>query len=77
MSICSSCGQPILWATTTNGSKIPLNPEPVAGANIVLENGVAHIIPLNAGPLFGDGGMRYVAHFATCPSAAKHRKKKN
>lgn len=28
MSVCKMCNQPIRWATTANGQKIPVDPEP-------------------------------------------------
>ncbi len=76
-STCRSCNKPILWAVTSNGSKIPLDPEPDFSGNIVVENGVATVISkADLGPLFGDDLPLYTSHFATCPFAAKHRKKK-
>ena len=31
LSRCRSCGEPILWTITTNGKRMPVDAEPVAG----------------------------------------------
>ena len=74
---CRSCGAPMLWVRTTAGNLMPLDLEPVPGGNIVLKDGLAHVLK---GDLFEgmiDEGPRYVSHFVTCPEAAKHRRKKS
>ena len=68
MSTCSSCHAPVIWAKTTTGKAIPLNPEPIIGGNIELTDGVARVVkPHPAVKL-------YVSHFATCAQADAHRK---
>lgn len=68
---CSSCGAPIVWATTVNGKAIPLDPEPTTFGNLVVVDGIARP------PRIGDDVpfLQYVSHFATCPNAAVHRKR--
>jgi hypothetical protein len=34
---CRSCDAPITWAVTRKGRRIPLDPEPVAGGNIKVQ----------------------------------------
>lgn len=68
MSLCRTCHEPIEWARTETGARIPLNltASPDA-ANIVLEAGVARVVAAGAGT--------HIAHFATCPQAADHRRR--
>jgi hypothetical protein len=68
VSICKSCGAPVLWSKTTTGKAIPLNPVPIVGGNLELVDGVARVVkPHPAVKL-------YVSHFATCAQADAHRK---
>ena len=73
--LCKSCEARILWVLTSKGSKMPLDPEPVADGNMVVEPGGtlrtvkkkdANAIPFET--------PRYKSHFATCKFAASHRK---
>ena len=54
---------------------MPLDMKPVESGNIAIKDGVAHVM---SGDLFEEfiDGVRYQSHFATCPSAEKHRKGK-
>lgn len=73
---CRSCGQPILWGKMTGtGATIPLDAEPDPDGNMVIVDGKVHI---NRGGMFEPiwTGPRYKAHFATCPHAKKHRRKR-
>jgi hypothetical protein len=70
--VCVTCRAPIRWAFTVNGKPMPLDPDPVAGGNVALDDtGRATVVPADrrAGPL-------YVAHFTTCPYAAEHRRRR-
>lgn len=77
---CSTCQARVIWATTQNGKRIPINPEPVAGGNIRLSGGDLHpraaVVDMSR-DLFDetDDGARYVSHFVDCPQAAEHRAK--
>lgn len=70
------CGAPILWAKTTAGNAVPLDPDPVDGGNLELvgdwsagrQSGVIASY-VQAEP----GVARYVSHFATCPNSKDHR----
>lgn len=73
---CRSCGAAILWTkTAATGATIPLDAEPSKDGNMVIIEGKAHI---NRGSMFEPiwKGPRYKAHFATCPNAKKHRRKR-
>ena len=72
---CRSCGAAILWARTQKGKAIPVDPEavnPPGTGNIFLTtaNGVLQAKVVTPAP-----GLRK-AHFVTCPSAARWRKRK-
>ena len=66
MANCRSCGAAIIWATTTAGKRMPLDPKPIS---VAIGEGVT-----NGGTVEIRRG--YVSHFATCPSADQHRKPK-
>lgn len=68
MTACSSCKQRIVWARTTSGKAIPLNPEPLIGGNLELTDGVVRYVQPS-----GNVAL-YTAHFSNCPSADAHRK---
>lgn len=63
MSECKSCGKKMHWGTTPEGKKIPL--DAVAPVYHLAEDGTAHRLH-----------DAHVTHFATCPSASQHSKKK-
>lgn len=71
---CRSCGDAILWVKTSAGNVMPLNKEPDPEGNIVLVDGVARVL---SGEMWeGHCDLpKYKSHFATCPGAAKHRKR--
>jgi hypothetical protein len=68
MSTCRTCRAPILWAKTLTGIPIPLDPEPVDGGNVELQNGVAHVVKPEPGV------KRLVSHFTTCAHAKLWRR---
>lgn len=70
---CRSCRAPVRWLKTEKGASMPVDPEPVEDGNVVIDGERA--IVLRKGEA-GPPGLRYVAHFATCPSAAAHRARK-
>jgi hypothetical protein len=65
---CSSCGAEIFWAITQRGSRIPLDVQNSLG--FILEGG-----KVDGAPLVSQKRV-YQTHFATCPHAKQHRKKK-
>ena len=77
MSVCRSCGAPIVWCVTTAGKRMPVDSDPVENGNLV-------IVP-QEGPwreplvrvLAKDEVVtedRFVSHFVSCPNAKAHRK---
>lgn len=88
---CSSCGAPIEWAVSERGKRMRVDADPVTEGNILLshrrvgEPPVAlyqspeEIEQLRAqherspqeGPL-----LLFLSHFATCPNARAHRRKR-
>ncbi len=70
---CRTCGAQIFWARTVNNKSTPIDAEPVEfGGNVVLRDGVA--VVLKKGEPTGADEKRYRSHFATCVTAAQHRK---
>ena len=72
---CRSCGAALIWIRSdSTGALMPLDASPVENGNVVIKDGVAHVIN---GSLFEEfmDGLRYRSHFASCPAAQKHRKK--
>lgn len=72
MARCRSCEARIVWAITPKGRRIPLDPDPVEGGNVLLEGERATVLTneeraAHPGPL-------HVSHFATCPKAKRHRR---
>lgn len=81
-STCRSCGARLLWAITEKGRSIPLDRNPVPDGNIEIEEFeegppmsrvVSRQRELSPG-LFP--ATRYKSHFATCPEASQHRRRK-
>lgn len=80
MNKCHSCGAPIRWAVTEYGRRIPLDPTPTDAGNIHLYDGVAYVMEMRGQAIIehrAQGDVLYVAHFATCPHADQHRKKRD
>lgn len=81
MAKCRSCGAPIFWAVTTTNMRIPLDEKPTPSGNIELRvsyshpRAVASVITAN-NPRRGAADALYTSHFATCPHASLHRKRK-
>jgi hypothetical protein len=81
---CRSCKKPIIWAITEKNKRIPIDPKPAANGNIALVDRGNFLLPLahykSAGLI---AAMRaaepttplFLSHFATCPDAARFRKK--
>jgi hypothetical protein len=68
---CRSCDAPIDWAFTEKGKRIPLDRTTTSSmvANIVLDpDGTARVVAAGTG--------ERISHFATCPNAGQHRRRK-
>ena len=75
MNTCRSCGAPILWRETHAGRRMPIDPEPVADGNVVIEGDIAEVLKAEHLARLGGDVPRYRSHFATCPQAAEHRRR--
>lgn len=71
MSTCRSCGAPIRWVKTAKGRSMPIDSEPVANGNVIIDSsgnavvvGSANVIP---------DTDRFTSHFTTCPQADEWR----
>jgi hypothetical protein len=76
---CGSCDAPITWAMLPSGKLMPLDATPVPDGNIAarrLDNGDLHARVLKNGDELADGERRGTSHFATCPNAAAHRRRR-
>lgn len=77
-STCRSCGARIIWIKTVNGKAMPCNAEPLTfnrgggPETFVMESG-----KVERGKRDRDGELTgYISHFATCPNASRHRRRK-
>ena len=75
---CRSCGSQIIFIRTTAGKAMPCDPDPInfersGGPEtfVTPEGKVERGKRRESGPLQG-----YISHFATCPFADKHRKRR-
>lgn len=81
---CRSCGRQILWIRTTAGKNMPVDTAYVdyvlpkegekAAEKIVTPNG--EVVSANRATGEERDGFGYISHFATCPNAAQHRRRK-
>jgi hypothetical protein len=71
---CRSCGAALLWAITPKGKRMPLDAAPVEGGLWFAYDvaGEKHCAPARAGA----EGPLYTSHFATCPQADQHRRRR-
>lgn len=83
MSTCRSCGAKIIWAKMPSGKLCPFDPEPSRVGTHTITDGVASpcakalIMVSMADPAKEfTSPLVYLSHFATCPNAGQHRKKR-
>ena len=71
---CRSCGAEIFWAFTEAGKKMPIDAKPVPGGVFFVTRRAdgEYVCHAKDAP----GFVRYSSHFATCPDAQKHRRRK-
>lgn len=82
MKTCKSCGAPIIWIKTAAGKSMPCDAEPLPYR--ASQNGAAIVVTPNGETLKADiedtpekaTGIGYISHFATCPNAALHRRRR-
>ena len=69
---CKGCGAPMVWVTTPDGRRVPLDPRPsIYRVAPIAGSMVAYLVTGKEDPLPNDGGKYMVSHFATCPAAAR------
>jgi hypothetical protein len=78
MNQCRSCKAPIVWVSTALGKRLPLDPDPVEGGNLVVIQGslkepASEPIVTYRRPDHG-GRLTYQTHFASCPHATQFRR---
>lgn len=80
MSACSTCGAPIRWCVTEKGAAMPVDVAPAKNGNLILRAVGSKTIAACVTPLLETPEERaaphFLSHFATCPSADQHRRKK-
>lgn len=81
MAVCKGCAQPIVWAFTTSGKKMPLNPEPdPARGNVQLRQEpnyqlTALVLSYERARLDREKGLPlHTSHHSTCPKADEFRR---
>jgi len=70
---CSTCGRAIIWTTSPNGARLPLDARPATAYYLRSEPGdpTPHAEPLKV-EIAGRSLRLYVSHFMTCLRAAEH-----
>jgi hypothetical protein len=78
---CRSCNGAVIWTTNVQtGKRMPVNPTPRLGGNVVLTSGndgpEARVLPPSEVKARQERGIElHVSHFATCPQAGSWRKR--
>ncbi len=71
--LCSSCRKEIIWTVTEAGRRMPVDATPTGKATVLVRNPDN---PDNPDTPISKQRDVYISHFATCESAAQHRKPK-
>ena len=83
MAFCKSCGKQIVWVKSEAGKAIPCDAEkvmgertPLGGDLVVTDNGT--VVRCKVGSCTDESKLvvGYISHFATCPHANRHRKRR-
>jgi hypothetical protein len=79
LTLCASCKAPIRWATLPSGKRLPIDCEPHAHGTVRLspDGKTATVLTTEQVAEMRGKVLLYRTHFATCPSAGKHRKPKS
>jgi hypothetical protein len=78
---CRSCQAPVIWAVSASGRPMPLDPDPRPdGTLILIETDPPTALRVGDGSKEAQTAARrqqprYAAHFASCPDAAKWRRR--
>lgn len=71
---CGSCRQPVIWAFTEAGNRMPVDPIPAERGTIALSGHMPRATVMSKRGR-EPGQKLYVVHFDECPAADKHRGK--
>jgi hypothetical protein len=79
ISYCRSCREPIFWAVTSNGRRMPVDPLPVPSGNVLIASGTRSFEAYVLGATAASGALEqgvalHFSHFTTCPQASDHRR---
>lgn len=73
---CRSCHEPIIWALSLTGKRMPVDVEPTETGNLILSSHRPDPIVTVASKTGRYSGQKlYRSHFATCPRVERHRKR--
>jgi hypothetical protein len=77
--VCKRCGDPVVWAVTEAGKRMPVDLEPTEGGTIELTPGrrpaaIVHSKQAAAAAAASGTPLR-TSHFATCRRADRHRRR--
>lgn len=74
---CRGCDAEIRWVTLTTGKKMPLDPSPGPGGNVLVDGPVGAVLGRAAlEEARSKGTLLYRPHFDACPKAVQFRKRK-
>lgn len=75
---CKSCRRAILWTVTESGARMPVDFAPTVDGTVAIAHEVVdgRRVWRSRIAQLGESVVRRKAHWATCPSAAQHRKPK-
>lgn len=77
---CRSCRADVIWASTVNGRRMPVDATPNPDGNVVLvdqgvtEPPLAIVVHTEREQAETPADALHTSHFQTCPHAAKHRR---
>jgi hypothetical protein len=72
---CKGCPKQIVWAVTERGKRMPVDPEPAPGGNVLLTEQYGQLTAVVVKPhrAFGRTDL-HMSHFVTCPNADQLRR---
>lgn len=78
--LCDSCRQPIIFATTSRGKAMPVDVEPSSNGNVLLSPWHGAMLAGVLGPAQANAARRggkalHLSHFATCSDAPAWRRR--
>lgn len=76
---CKSCGAPIRWTKTSRGKNMPIDEKPSEGGDFAVlpDTDPPEVEWLSSRSKTTHPGPFFTSHFATCPNADQHRRKKS